>query len=392
MRIESSSVQLYGAGTSVEKTTKDESLKAWVGNARPAFEGEKNTVPFLSDHESGYLVNRTSKIIQKFIELDGATLQLTPEGRKALADQIANQITDQLPDAPQTGASDASCVTGDDREVLQLSDKDKQKIYLLERMIEYLTGRKFKFVLPRGIRLDSAKTAPQLQRPAPQRQGWGLEYDYHETHYEKQTMAFSAEGSVKTEDGKEIKFNLDLNMSREFASRLDISLRAGDAVRVDPLVVNFGSPSASLTDNKISFDIDSDGSPDQISFVREGSGFLALDINNDGKINDGSELFGPQSGNGFGDLAKYDEDGNNWIDENDEIYNRLRIWTKDEYGNDQLFALGVKGIGAIYLGNVDTSYTLKNDKNRELGEIARSGIFLRENGVAGTIQHVDLAV
>ncbi|HEX2946685.1 MAG TPA: hypothetical protein VHT96_12095 [Clostridia bacterium] len=392
MRIESSSVQLYGASTSVEKTTRDESLKAWVGNTRPAFEGEKDTVPFLSDQEGEYLVNRTSKIIKKFVELNGATLQLSPEGRKALADQIADQIAGELPDTPQAGVSDASCVAGDDEDLLQLSDKDKQKIYLLERMIEFLTGKKFKFVVPKNIELDGAKAPPQAQGQAPQRSGWGLEYDYHEAHYEKQTVSFSADGTVKTADGKEISFDLDLNMSREFASRLDISLRAGDAARVDPLVVNFGSPSASLTDNKISFDIDSDGTEDQISFVKEGSGFLALDINNDGMVNNGSELFGPGSGNGFADLANYDADGNNWIDENDDIYDKLRIWTKDENGNDQLFALGAKGIGAIFLGNVGTSYALKNDQNKELGSIARSGIFLTEKGVAGTIQHVDLTV
>ena len=38
-------------------------------------------------------------------------------------------------------------------------------------------------------------------------------------------------------------------------------------------------------------------------------------------------------------------DGNGWIDEKDEIFNRLRIWTKDESGNDKLVALGVAGIG-----------------------------------------------
>jgi hypothetical protein len=31
-------------------------------------------------------------------------------------------------------------------------------------------------------------------------------------------------------------------------------------------------------------------------------------------------LFGPQTGNGFAELAEYDEDKNNWIDENDSIY------------------------------------------------------------------------
>ena len=210
--------------------------------------------------------------------------------------------------------------------------------------------------------------------------------------YEKQDMSFSANGSVKTADGREINFGLELNMSREFASRLDVSIRAGDAVVKDPLVVNFANSTAALTNDKYSFDIDSDGIPDQISFAAAGSGFLAFDVNNDGTINNGLELFGPQSGNGFSELAQYDDDNNGWIDENDEIYDKLRIWTKDENGEDQLFALGVKGIGAIYLGNASTAFDLKTSNKDTLGSIARSGIFLRENGTAGTIQHVDLVV
>ena len=173
-------------------------------------------------------------------------------------------------------------------------------------------------------------------------QGWGVEYEFHEAHYEKQNMSFAAQGTVKTSDGREINFNVQLNMSREFASRTDISLRAGDAVKVDPLVINFGGGVPNLTDKKFSFDLDNDGSSEQISFVTQGSGFLALDLNNDGTINNGSELFGPQSGNGFSELAEYDGDGNGWIDENDDIYDKLRIWTKDETATTSFWLLARK--------------------------------------------------
>ncbi len=369
MRVMSSSVSLYGNSSSVEIHTKEESMKMWIGNTRPDFEGEKKAP--VTSAAIGSPVNDI--------------LQLSEEGRRALE----NQIT------PSAG-----CIvcTEDDEELLEISDKDKHKIYLLQKMIETLTGKKFRFVVPKKIKnRDHYDGSMQLQNTgnrfqAAQRQGWGLEYDLHEVHYEKQGMSFSANGSVKTADGREIKFDLDLNMSREFASRLDISIRAGDAVVKDPLVVNFGSSTAALTSSKFSFDIDADGIPDQISFVGSGSGFLAFDINNDGIINNGLELFGPQSGNGFNELAQYDSDGNGWIDENDEIYDKLRIWTKDEDGNDQLFALGAKGIGAIYLGSVSTAFDLKTSNNDTMGSIARTGIFLRENGTAGTIQHVDLAI
>lgn len=370
MRISNSSVLLYGSGKSIEKHTKEESLKMWIGNTRPNFEGEKP-----SDIAASFANSQSKDVIL-----------LSSEGKEALEKQTVAAL------------SCGKCE--DDEEILEISDEDKQKIYLLQRMIEFLTGKKFRFKMPRKIKADgnpvNRHKASGAGNPEPvqagRSQGWGLEYDLHETHYEKQTMSFSAEGVVKTADGREINFDLDLNLSREFASRLDISIRAGDAVRVDPLVINFDNASATLTNEKFSFDIDADGTDDQISFATGGSGFLAFDINNDGTINNGLELFGPRSGNGFSDLAVYDEDGNGWIDENDDIYDKLRIWTKDEHGNDRLFALGQKGIGAVYLGSTVTAFDLKTSSNQTLGHIAQSGIFLKESGLAGTIQHVDLVV
>lgn len=51
--------------------------------------------------------------------------------------------------------------------------------------------------------------------------------------------------------------------------------------------------------------------------VRPGGVFLALDKNGDSVINDGKELFGAATGQGFKELAIYDSDKNYWIDEND---------------------------------------------------------------------------
>ena len=126
-------------------------------------------------------------------------------------------------------------------------------------------------------------------------------------------------------------------MTRVYVEQTDISLRLGDAVKQkkDPLVINFNGSAAQLTSTKFSFDIDTDGTTENISFAAPGSGFLALDKNHDGKINDGSELFGPASGNGFKELAAYDQDGNQWIDENDAVFSRLKVWSKDGEGKDR---------------------------------------------------------
>ena len=72
-----------------------------------------------------------------------------------------------------------------------------------------------------------------------------------------------------------------------------------------------------MVNTNFSFDLDSDGVKEDIPMIRPGSGFLALDLNKDGIINNGNELFGPHTGDGFVELSSYDKDTNNWIDEND---------------------------------------------------------------------------
>ncbi len=360
MRIDSSTIAMAASSSQIERSYREESLKTWVGDRRPDFEGKEN--------KSG------------LFDVPADTLQLSEEGKAWLEKQ------GQL----QTGAAEEEAGIS-----FEPGESDKRKILMLQKMLEALTGKKFKFILADTAKLEKTfkDSNVQIIRAQPlQRQGWGLEYELHEARYEKQQMSFAAQGVVKTSDGREINFSVNLNMSREFASRTDISLRAGDAVTVDPLVINLNNSAPGLTERKYSFDLDNDGTADQISFVTGGSGFLALDLNNDAVINNGSELFGPQSGNGFDELAKYDSDSNGWIDENDPVYDKLRIWTKDENGTDKLLALGQVGVGAIYLGNVDTAFSLKNNSNQLQGEIAKTGVYLRENGTAGTIQHIDLAI
>jgi hypothetical protein len=116
------------------------------------------------------------------------------------------------------------------------------------------------------------------------------------------------------------------------------------------------------------------------------------DKNQDGVVNDGSELFGPGSGNGFVDLAQYDEDNNNWIDENDSIYSQLSVWTKNEQGEDALSSLQAKKVGAIYLSSANTVFDLKGQNNQTNGQISDTGIYADENGGIKTIQNVKLTV
>ena len=158
----------------------------------------------------------------------------------------------------------------------------------------------------------------------------------------------------------------------------------------DPLIVNFDGNSADLSDEKFEFDLDADGDMELISYL-SGGGMLAIDNNEDGTINDGTELFGALSGNGFADLAQFDEDGNNYIDEADSIYDDLLLWTKTEEV-DSLVSVAEQGIGAIYLGSTQTPFDIKGADNQQNGRVTASGFYLNETGEVGTIQQVDMAV
>lgn len=256
------------------------------------------------------------------------------------------------------------------------------KLQAIIRALESLMGKK--------VNLSFLKKLEQGNATEPQRVGWGIDYSYEKSEIKEEQVNFSASGSIKTKEGKKIEFSFAYSMQSRSQSHESIHLKAGDAL-IDPLVVNYGSSVVNIANVKHEFDLDLDGQSDTFSFVGTGSGFLALDKNKDGKINNGSELFGPKSGNGFNELRAYDSDKNNWIDENDAVFEQLLLWTKDEAGEENLFRLSDKDIGALYIGSVSTEFDL-NVNNQIQGKVKESSIYLKEDGKVGSVQEIDLVV
>lgn len=213
-----------------------------------------------------------------------------------------------------------------------------------------------------------------------------------EKHVEKEKSDYKASGKVQTEDGRDIKVEVNVSMARKKERDTFIAMSSPLDNLFDPLIINTKAQTSGLSDKKFKFDLDADGKQDEISMTKSGSGFLALDKNGDGKINDGTELFGVKSGDGFKDLADYDTDGNGWIDENDEVFEKLKVWSKTENGKDELKCLKESGVGAIFLGAENTEFTIEGEDGVLDGKVRKTGIFLKEDGTAGTIQHVDLAI
>lgn len=270
---------------------------------------------------------------------------------------------------------------------------------LIKNMIELLTGRPIRL-----FHLQEIQNAPTVDVPTTTNQsaanpaetalGWGLEYQRQESTYSAETMSFQAEGVIKTEDGRELQFHTQLDLSWEHTEESSIQIQLGDAARQkkDPLVINYAASSAQLSSNTFKFDLDSDGQTETISQLAAGSAFLALDKNNNQRVDNGSELFGAQSGNGFKDLAAYDQDHNQWIDENDAIYGQLRLWIQTPSDQGQLLTLKQAQIGAIFLGSASSPFEISHDQPTGGGELKSSGIFVHENGEVGSAQQIDLYI
>jgi hypothetical protein len=93
----------------------------------------------------------------------------------------------------------------------------------------------------------------------------------------------------------------------------------------------------------VNFDIDGDGAAQRLGWTSRGSddAWLVLDLNGDGAIDSGAELFGnftpqaePPAGeerNGFRALAEYDQPQNGGnsdgvLDSRDQVFSSLRLW------------------------------------------------------------------
>lgn len=207
---------------------------------------------------------------------------------------------------------------------------------------------------------------------------------------EHERTQVSAEGVVRTADGREIAFNLDLSMCRDYSCTRE-QKETGKIVFKDPLVINFAGKAAELTDTRFNFDLDADGSEESVATLASGSGYLVLDADHNGRIDDGREMFGAcgaHAGDGFADLARLDEDKNGWIDEADPAYAALGVWFPD----GKIAPLKESGVGAINLSSAYSPFALKDEDNVSRGQISRTGIYLSEDGQVGSVQQLDLGV
>ncbi|MDK9716101.1 MAG: hypothetical protein OEL86_18645 [Sulfuritalea sp.] len=202
---------------------------------------------------------------------------------------------------------------------------------------------------------------------------------------ETESCEFAASGKVCLADGSTRQFDVGYTLERSEEVSRTVS-----RTLIDPLVVDRAAPRAALSDTRVDFDLDNDGTLEQMRLPAAGSAFLFLDRNHNGRADNGSELFGPESGNGFAELARLDSDRNGWIDSADPAFADLRLWQGMEEDRQLVQRLEEAGIGALATLAAETPFALK-EHGEQVGQMRSSSVWLGETGGAGVVRQIDVS-
>ena len=178
--------------------------------------------------------------------------------------------------------------------------------------------------------------------------------------------------------------------------------------RRDPLVLDLDGDGIETVGvnaaNPIYFDHDGDGNQTSSGWVKADDGFLVLDRNGNGTIDNGTELFGdatPLSGggkaaDGFDALAQEDTNADGKVDDQDTNWNNLRVWRDlNQDGVSQsgeLFTLDSLGIAALNVASTSHAQVLANgNRITELGSYIKTDGSQSGMGETSKTADVDLA-
>ena len=146
-------------------------------------------------------------------------------------------------------------------------------------------------------------------------------------------------------------------VSHAYQEFIDSVAAALVAPRTDPLIIDLAGNGISLdsfaTSNAL-FDLNSDGIKENTGWTKVNSddSFLVIDKNNNGNIDDITEMFGSATTPGFVELKKYDSNHDNVINSADSQFSLLKLWN-DANGN-----------GVVDAGEM--SMLAANDNNKEI--------------------------
>jgi hypothetical protein len=114
------------------------------------------------------------------------------------------------------------------------------------------------------------------------------------------------------------------------------SAQVSAVISASPIVLDLNGDGISTTSaaQGTTFDLNATGHTGKAGWVSSTDGLLAIDLNHDGQINNGTELFGVatqlangnRAGNGYAAMAQYDTNGDGKLDASDAQFKDLRVW------------------------------------------------------------------
>lgn len=126
---------------------------------------------------------------------------------------------------------------------------------------------------------------------------------------------------------------------------------------VDPLIIDLdgdGIETIGLSESQVVFDVDGDMFREATGWLKGDDGFLVLDDNHNGRIDDISEMFGNRFEGGYAELAAYDSNGDGAINAQDLIWSELQIW--QDYDRDGVTDAGeLKSLDALGIVSLSLS-------------------------------------
>ena len=316
--------------------------------------------------------------VEVFVRL-GDPVELSPAGQAAL--DLA-RAADAAPGVPDALADDDEDALGDDIRAL-----------IIRELLRRLTGDEPAEPTGDDLRPDALPEARLEDGGRPlqnQRPTWGAIVRESTEVSTVERTTFSLRGRIETDDNRAIDLTLDLRMSRATYEKFSREERFGAALK-DPLVLSFDGAPATLTGARVAFDLDADGADEAIPTLAGDQAFLVHDTDGDGLVKDGTELLGALSGDAYADLARLDGDRSGFIDAGDAAWSRLRLWQARADGSRQLVGLAERGMGAISLARVGSAFQLGHGAGL-LGAVRESGFWVGEDGKAGLVQRIDVAV
>ena len=161
----------------------------------------------------------------------------------------------------------------------------------------------------------------------------------------------------------------------------------------DPLVLDLDGDGIELTavsSTSASFDVDGDQFAERTGWVAPDDGFLALDRNANGTIDDISELFGNANQSGFDELATLDSNGDGTIDALDTQFVDLRVW--QDLNQDGVTDSGeLKTLSELGIESINLTATDDGSQNA-LNTVARTGTFQRTDGTSGSVGDIEFRI